>query len=111
MNSVRPPEDFGLILEVSWDHSGPDRTIDLEVNVDHEWLTHIRVDSRSGADAHCGKAGRQRLQNIRPIDMSRSMPRSISVNARIFQAPERVSVSRTFGRGRRRVARVDADEF
>ena len=50
MNSVRPPEDFGLVLEVGWNHSGPDGTIDLEVNGDHQWLTHICVDSGIGAD-------------------------------------------------------------
>src|SRR5207342_1803871 len=59
MNSERPPEGFGLVLEVGWDYSGPDGTIDLEVDVDHKWLTHICVDSGSGADADHGKAGRQ----------------------------------------------------
>jgi hypothetical protein len=59
MNSVRPPKDFSLVLEVGWDHSGPNGTIDLEVDVDHEWLTDICVDSGRGADADRGKAGRQ----------------------------------------------------
>src|SRR4030095_9784783 len=72
MNSVRPPEDFGLVLEVGWDHSGPDRTIDVEVNVDHEWFAHVCVDSSSRADAQRGKAGRQRLHNILPTDASRA---------------------------------------
>jgi hypothetical protein len=59
MNSVRPPEGFGLVLEVCWDRSGPDGTIDLEVDVDHEGLTQICVDSGRGGEADRGKAGRQ----------------------------------------------------
>ena len=54
VNPVRPPQVFGLVLEVGHD-SGGNRTIDPEVNAYLEGLRFMREDS--GAGARCGKEG------------------------------------------------------
>ena len=63
MNAVRSPKDFSLVLEVGWDHRGPDGTIDLEVDIDHERLTFIRVNGTDGE--RTGNARRECCQNER----------------------------------------------
>ena len=66
VNTVRPPEAFGLVLKAGWDDSGRNRAIDPEMDADREAPTFIRVDCSDGAGAHSGEAC-ERSQNVRPI--------------------------------------------
>jgi hypothetical protein len=64
LNTVWPPQDFGLVLEVAQDDPGRNRTIDLEVDADVEGLGFVRLDSSHAPREQGGKEGRERLRAL-----------------------------------------------